>query len=396
MSQRLYSLVTRSAALLILALLLAPVWDSWRYRGLAASGGATFPVGAIMSAPRHAPDVTAPVVIAALGRPFTGGESARSGSMAGLHSPAPAWTLPPEGMRHTSPGSPGSAFQAWTARAQVDPFWNGDTASPSPVGLPPAGAPVDEASAGALNRAGDPPADSRDSSAAAGVPTPARLDQKRGAPAEGDEPHDNDSSQAPAAADHAQLPGQAGVLAGMWPASPTGPESEPVVPPSPVDSGPASPARAYSPHPSSGDPDPTPVQTPLVTAQVTTPEVAVGDMFVVSIQIDNAEKMTSLPFHLEFDPAVIEFAGSQAGPALSSHDPVLLASVSPNRPGDLAVGLSLIESAGAFTGTGDVVTLQFRALEPGHSDLSFSRASLRGARSEPVEVRFASGSVTVR
>ena len=398
MSHRLYALVTRSAALLILALLVAPVWDSWRYRSLASSGGAAFPVGAIMSAPRRAPKTTAALAIIATARPTTPDGLARADVLAAPNSPIHAWTRPSVETALPSARSVGSAFDAWSARAQVDPFWNGETAAPPTAGRLPAGRSANEADATAPDGFEGAEPDRRDDSAADGGSGPGTAPtlEKRRAVADGADPDDDESAQGPDHVDDTMRPGETGVLVGLWPVLPAATETEPMPIPDPADSGPANPSRVYTPHPSSGDPKPEPVPVPLVSAKVATPELAPGEMLIVAIRIEHADRMTSLPFHLVFDPAVIEFAGSQTGAALTTHDPVLLASVSPNRPGDLAVGLSLIESAGAFTGTGDVVTLQFRALAPGHSDLSFSRATLRGARSEPVDVHFASGSVTVR
>jgi hypothetical protein len=131
----------------------------------------------------------------------------------------------------------------------------------------------------------------------------------------------------------------------------------------------------------------------LVTSKAS---LAVGDSLTVTVNVRTSDRVTSLPFHLMFDPAVLEFSGGATDPSLGSRlQPVLLASVSPNRPGDLAVGLSFIESAGAFKGTGGVVVLHFRAIGSGDSDLEFSRASLRGATSEPLPAEFHNTRVSV-
>jgi hypothetical protein len=120
-------------------------------------------------------------------------------------------------------------------------------------------------------------------------------------------------------------------------------------------------------------------------------------MIVVTVHVSDADSMSSLPFHLRFDPRILEFVGSETGPELAgSHEAVLLASVNPNRPGDLAVGLSLVESSGLFTGSGALARLQFRAVAEGESDLEFDRATLRGATSQPLDARFEKSRITVR
>lgn len=400
MSDRLYSLVTRSTALLILALLAAPVWDSWRYRGLASSGGAAFPVGAIMSPPRRAP--SAPVAGAA-STAVPPATSAAADSVAALQPALGPWNPPARSATPPAARPIGSTFDAWTARAQVDPFWNGETAAPAPAGARPGSPDADETAAvdtdlvdpDGVERAGTDADPADDAGIGTGIER-GRSAKGRGeaeeADLDGSEPIERSGE-----VDAAHRSAESGLMGAFWPA----PSAEAALVPEPMpDPAPAAAvavtSRVGSPVPSPGDPKPTPVATPLVTAQTSASEVAPGEILLVAIRIEHAQRMTSLPFHLVFDPAVIEFTGSQAGSALASHDPVLLASVSPNRPGDLAVGLSLIETSGAFTGSGEVVTLLFRALAPGQSNLSFSRATLRGARSESVDVHFSDGFVIVR
>jgi hypothetical protein len=133
-----------------------------------------------------------------------------------------------------------------------------------------------------------------------------------------------------------------------------------------------------------------------VALAIDQPALAVGDTLTVAVNLTSAHGVTSLPFHLLFEPEVLEYIDGETGPALgSSLQPVLLASVSPNRPGDLAVGLSLIESAGTFSGSGEVVSLRFRAIAAGDSALQFSRASVRGATSQALSAKFMNSSVTV-
>jgi Cohesin domain len=125
--------------------------------------------------------------------------------------------------------------------------------------------------------------------------------------------------------------------------------------------------------------------------------VSVGDSLVVAVRLTGASGVTSLPFHVEFDPAVLEFLAVEEGPAVGgAMQPILLASVSPARPGDLAVGLSLVETGGLLRGAGTVMRLKFRAIGPGASPLDFSRATIRGRMSEPMDARFQNAAVEVR
>ena len=134
----------------------------------------------------------------------------------------------------------------------------------------------------------------------------------------------------------------------------------------------------------------------IVSLRVEPEEPQIGDAVTVSLLIEGARAVTSLPFHLLFQPDILEYTSSEIGPAVpGSLQPILLASVNPNRPGDLAVGLSFVESAGSYTGGGVVLLLHFRSVGAGITALEFDRASLRGPTSQPLETHFQNLTLTV-
>src|SRR5207247_4102038 len=114
--------------------------------------------------------------------------------------------------------------------------------------------------------------------------------------------------------------------------------------------------------------------------------VSRGETFSVQVVLTGAREITSVPFHLQFDPGVLQYVGARTGPALNgrSLQPIFLASVNPGRPGDLAVGLSFVRSSGTFSGSGAILLIDFLALGRGRSDLHFDRATVRGPTSEPL------------
>jgi hypothetical protein len=118
----------------------------------------------------------------------------------------------------------------------------------------------------------------------------------------------------------------------------------------------------------------------------------------VQVAVSGGAAISSVPFHLLFDPAILEYLGAKEGTAFrgSSLQPIMLASVNPNRPGDLAVGLSLVASSGTLHGAGSVVTLEFRAVSPGKTALALDRAALHGPTGEELHAAFLSSAVTVR
>jgi hypothetical protein len=117
----------------------------------------------------------------------------------------------------------------------------------------------------------------------------------------------------------------------------------------------------------------------------------------VRVVLTGGEEITSVPFHLKFDPALLEFLGARPGSAFqsSSLQPLLLASVNPERPGDLAVGLALVGNSRSFTGSGSLVVLDFRVIGHGRTDLTFENSSVRGVTSEPLPAEFANTTIQV-
>ena len=401
MTRRLYLVITRSSLLLIITLIAAPVVDFWRFGRFVPTGGGALPIGAILSGTREA-EAKEPV------------DRERTGTVAPAPTPAPAGAPAPPVMlpasdrrvevaragSRPSPPSPASGFEAWTAWGQVDPFWDGvdrpvrQSAAAEPERLPEdhdAVAANDETAGAAASGESDP---------AMRAAKKSRHGHDRSLRASDDEPQveatgdDEDRDEAAPG----ESPGDATPPIDGWivgqPPQPAGSEDGRVTPdPSPLP--PTSGGGVGAPRGMPLDPKPRPITFP--STWIDAPEsVSIGEAFDVVVRVDSVERMTSLPFHLMFDATLIDFESAQAGPALASLQPVLLASVNPNRPGDLAVGLSLLEASGSFSGSGNLIMLRFRAIGSGRSDLAFSRATLRGGTSEPVETRFHSGAVVVR
>jgi hypothetical protein len=174
------------------------------------------------------------------------------------------------------------------------------------------------------------------------------------------------------------------------PAVPAGSAKDAPAPGAPQDAGP----DPADPAPQDADGGGSP-RLSLVPAR---PAVAAGDILRVQVVLTGGRDVSSVPLHVRFDPGVLEFLGAKEGAAFqsSSLQPILLAGVNPNRPGDVAVGLSLVESAGRFNGSGTLIVLEFRALQAGRSDLTLDRASVRGRTGQPLPVQFENTGVLVR
>lgn len=355
MSFRTYQALLVVAALMAGFLLALPIWDWWTYRQ----------AGIVSPSPeyRSPAGTDAPVAVSATVLPAAGSVTLAAG-MAPPQAPAPPGRAaqPVQPLPHTS---------------------NVAVAAPAPGprgaerGVPP-GAGTGRTGGADAGRAGLP---------------------ERAAPV-----------RPPATQPGSPTAGSGGAAGAPPPPSTTGPLSwvrslfvqTPAT--TPATETPPQPAETPASRPEEDTSDPTPESNPspeagaprlsLVPSAAT---VAPGHVLSVRVVLTGGEKITSVPFHLKFDPALLEFLGARTGQAFlsSSLEPLLLASVNPERPGDLAVGLALIGSSRSFTGSGSLVVLDFRAIGRGRSDLTFENSSVRGATSEPLPAEFANTSIQV-
>jgi hypothetical protein len=333
-------LVTGTALALIAALIGAPIWDFWHYRTLRASPGSRYPVGLIL--PRRQPSI-AGIAIPAAGTDTRWQETREASAPRATVSAVPV-----------ARSSGGSASRATPTLEMAVP-----TAAPIPSQLhfaPARGIPRSPLSA--------PEAGTGSRS-------------MRATPAE---------SRAPQAVAPAGVAWSTGMPLEVPPPPPTSHASD--IPP------PAKPSGSGVLQPGAREPEP---QGPsIISLRAEPEEPQIGDAVTVSLLIEGARAVTSLPFHLLFQPDILEFTSSEVGPAVpGSLQPILLASVNPNRPGDLAVGLSFVESAGTYTGGGVVLILHFRSVGAGVTSLEFDRASLRGPTSQPLETHFQNLTLTI-
>lgn len=405
MSRRTYLLISRSSLVLIVLLVAAPVVDFYRFGRFVPGGGAGLPIGAILPAARGASAIAADPAPEA--KPPAPPVAKEAPAVTEQKQVSPPPEAPTQAAKFRPPAKRPAAtarneFEAWTAWGQIDPFWDGYDRPPrarAAGGTETPAADADPGGSGAgtiADRAGSEGSEAAPQDGKRGAAQHGRsavvADEPKVETPEGDEPMEG-GTEGPGS--HAAPPVD-GWIIGRPPGNAGGSEdtrlapgtTRPLPEPAPAGGG-VSPSLPREPRPR-------PVLFP--TARIDSPAtpVDIGQQFDVVVRVDSVDQMTSLPFHLMFDAGLLAFVSAQTGPALGALQPVLLASVNPNRPGDLAVGLSLIESAGTFSGTGDLIVLRFQAIASGRSDLLFANATLRGAASEPIDTRFTGGSVLVR
>jgi hypothetical protein len=335
MDRRLGLWVSAVGGLLAVTLVVAPIWDFWRYRSLRAPLGPHVPVGVILPLRPLPPP---------------------------LPPPSPGQQAPP--MRSVSVVAAEPRPVAVPAVAPERAAW--PAPRPDAPAVVPSQAPPAIAARKTVSRVTPP--------TPAPVPTPAPI-----------------RTELQAGGDRSAAPQGSGWIAAPAVANPTAP------PPQESDPEPGKPTTntPVTHGGGGGSARTTPPENPTLALVLPSTPITVGDAVNVTVHLSDASNVSSVPFHVEFDPAILEFQSASQGSGVARLQPILLANVNPTRPGDLAVGLSLVESSGLLQGSGAVIRLQFRALAPGVSALDFSRASVRGRTGEALDARFQNALVEV-
>jgi len=161
-------------------------------------------------------------------------------------------------------------------------------------------------------------------------------------------------------------------------------------------------------------PTPTPAPPPSSSTQKTTgseeaagPAVVtlnpsyltanVGDTFTVSVWINGAKGVASVPFHLAFDPAVLRFKSSSSSSPFLTKDGtnVFVLATAGGGGREVIVGLSREGTRPGVDGQGALVDLTFQALQAGTTSLTFTDLSVLDPRAQPMPVEKLGSTVVV-
>ena len=138
--------------------------------------------------------------------------------------------------------------------------------------------------------------------------------------------------------------------------------------------------------------------TTTVTARIRPKRVRAGDPFTVEIVAHGATNVSSVFFHLVFDPAlVVPVPGGFAeGPWLRRDHASTRFLARPASSGErVFVGLSRLSPGGAG-GAGVACRLTFRALAAGDTAIAFDRAGLSSPGGAEVASRFTGSTLKIR
>ncbi len=140
-----------------------------------------------------------------------------------------------------------------------------------------------------------------------------------------------------------------------------------------------------------------PTSTAIVQAVPSHTELAVEGRLSVFVMISNATNVGHVPFHLVYDPRILQFEYGEEGSFLGSDgaQTAFFAAAS-GGGGTVVVGLSRLGQTSGVSGAGDLCVLHFTAVGPGTTSLAFSSEKVRDPAGGLVSSVFTPVSITVR
>ncbi|MEW5805801.1 MAG: secretin N-terminal domain-containing protein [Acidobacteriota bacterium] len=128
------------------------------------------------------------------------------------------------------------------------------------------------------------------------------------------------------------------------------------------------------------------------------PTYSIGDTISLSIVIEGASNVGSVPFHLRFNPQVLEFVPPGIEGNFLNADgtsTVFIASESASG-GEIIVGISRIGSQTGASGSGTLCVLQFLAVSDGPCSFEFSGQSVKDPKAQNLRATFSSVNLVIQ
>ncbi len=145
------------------------------------------------------------------------------------------------------------------------------------------------------------------------------------------------------------------------------------------------------------DDDQPPTGPAIVSLIPSSTTYRVGDTVVVDVVMSNANNVGSTPFHLRYNPQVLQFISPAAeGPLMRSDgaNTVFLATPT-GGGGELVVGLSRMGAGQGVSGTGSLATFQFQAIGAGDCGFAFTGAAIKDPQARNLPAAFNTAAVRV-
>jgi general secretion pathway protein D len=119
----------------------------------------------------------------------------------------------------------------------------------------------------------------------------------------------------------------------------------------------------------------------------------VGDSFKVNVMINQATRVGSIPFHVAYDPKILQFVSSSEGGFLKSDGASTIFNAQASTLSEVFVALARIGVPAGVAGGGVLCTLEFKAIAAGSSSLTFTEASVLDPQGQPLPAQFSPGAI---
>ena len=124
--------------------------------------------------------------------------------------------------------------------------------------------------------------------------------------------------------------------------------------------------------------------------------VVVDEEFAVDVTVNSSSELFSAGFQLQFNPQHIAYVDYFEGGFLDRDGAEITVQATSGGLGVVRMGMSRMGSEVGISGGGSLVTLVFRAVGPGTSQIEISSAALRAPLGVPIAVQYTAAQVTVR
>ena len=165
-----------------------------------------------------------------------------------------------------------------------------------------------------------------------------------------------------------------------------------------TDSDPASGGRLEPPESGAEEvEEPEPPKTPARVVLTCGPAGA-GSNYRILVRLFNGTSVQSVPYHLKFDPNILQFVGATEGPYLGrgAVQTQFLHSISTSDPGEVFFGQSRLDQKKGVSGGGVLAWVDFLALKPAETEIQFTDEAVLGANNTPMPASFHGCRVVVK
>jgi hypothetical protein len=140
-----------------------------------------------------------------------------------------------------------------------------------------------------------------------------------------------------------------------------------------------------------------PVLVPRITLVPSSATAELGQTVRVEVRIEGGYDVSSVPFHVQHDGKVLQFERVYAGDFLSRDGSAPVVMAAPlEGSNEVAVGITKTGIGPGISGSGTLLTLQFRVVAAGTTPLTFAQEQVLNSRRREVPAQFVSTQVSAR